>query len=673
MPGQPRAAECHPVAASFPPRSIPTALPPARGVAPPRRRRVAPTICAAGRAIAVAGAMVLPTTPLPAAGPSVEYALGLAPVQKGIDYDRPAADVAGKATIKMESQGGLSAWVVRGPGGEILRAFADTNGDRVVDRWSYYKDGVEVYRDIDTDFDNKPDQARWLNGGGSRWGVDADGNGRLDSWKTLSAEEATAEIVGALRDRDAAAFARLLPSKADLEAAGFAEPLLGTLAGRAAAADKAFRVLASGKPPLGADARWNNMLTAQPGVIPAGTDGVTADVHAYDNVVALVDGGAEGRGGQVYIGSLVRFGDVWRPIDAPQVPGADGEIAEPSGFFTPRAGGEVGDGAMPPDDERIKPLLAKLRDVEGKLAAAAPAERAAFAAEQVGILETVVAQADPAQRGFWTRQLVETIAASVQDGSLADGIGRLEKIETSVASDDALAAFVAFRLASSRYAAAVQQPGADVAKIQGGWLEELAAFVASHPDAPDAAEALLQLAIADEFEGREKEALERYGAITTRFSDAPAARKARGAARRLESVGKALSLSGVGIDGRPVSIKEMRGVPVLVHYWATWCEPCKVDIAQIRELHAKYGPKRFGVVGICLDTDKQQLDRYLAAKPIPWAQLHESGGLDGPLAQELGVLTLPTMLLLDADGRVVERNLVITDLEKKLEAMLGAK
>jgi thiol-disulfide isomerase/thioredoxin len=137
-------------------------------------------------------------------------------------------------------------------------------------------------------------------------------------------------------------------------------------------------------------------------------------------------------------------------------------------------------------------------------------------------------------------------------------------------------------------------------------------------------------------------------------------------------VGKPLALSGTGSDGRPVAVESLRGRPVLVHYWATWCEPCKVDIAQIRELYAKYGPKKFAVVGIALDTDKVQLAKFLAAKPIPWPQLHESGGLDGRLAEELGVLTLPTMFLLDAQGNVVDRNLVITDLEKKLESLLGA-
>ena len=70
--------------------------------------------------------------------------------------------------------------------------------------------------------------------------------------------------------------------------------------------------------------------------------------------------------------------------------------------------------------------------------------------------------------------------------------------------------------------------------------------------------------------------------------------------------------------------------------------------------------------------DKEQLAKFLAAKPIPWPQLHEAGGLDGRLAEELGVLTLPTMFLVGADGNVIDRNLVITDLEKKLDTLVGA-
>lgn len=604
-----------------------------------------------------------------AAQPTVEYALGLKPFQPGVDYDRPAPDEAKACTIKMEKEGGVTAWVVRGPRGEVLRSFADTNGDRVVDRWSYFKDGLETYRDIDANFNAKADQARWLNAAGSRWGVDEDENGSIDAWKTISAEEATAEVVEALRARDPAIFKRLLPSKADLEAAGFEGERLTDLASRSAAAAAAFAKVAAAQKQIGTDAKWNNMLAAQPGIVPAGAPGVAKDVYAYDNVVALVDAGD--RNGQVYVGSLVRCGDAWRPLDAPQLPGSAGEIDEPIAFFSPRSATPATAG--PAENERLKPLLAKLRDIEAKLTTAADADRPALARQQAGVLQQVVQAAEPAEAPFWVRQYAETLAAAVQDGSMPDGIAVLEKLATAVTADPALEAFVMFRLASARYAANMQQPNADVDKVQNAWLEELRQFVEKHPTAPDAAEAMLQMGIADEFSGKEQEALERYAAIVKDFPESASARKARGAARRLESTGKLLELSGTGLDGKSVSLQSFRGTPVLVHYWATWCEPCKVDIAQIRELYAKYGPKKFNVVGVVLDSDREQLAKFLAAKPIPWSQMHEAGGLDGRLAEELGVLTLPTMILLDADGKVVDRNLVITDLERKLDSMIGGK
>ena len=607
-----------------------------------------------------------------AAGPTVEYALGLRPSQKDVDYDRPEGEAVKNATIKTEKLGGASAFVVRGPTGDILRVFADTNGDRVVDGWSYYKDGIEVFRDIDSNHNAKVDQSRWLNSAGSRWGLDEDENGAIESWKVISPEEVCRELVEAIKSRDAAAFQRLLPTKADLEAAGFEGQRLAELVDRVAAAPAEFARLAAAQKQLGPETKWSTMMTPQPaGTMPAGSDGIGRDVLAYDNVMSIVENGA--KNGQVFVGSLVKCGDAWRPVAAPQLSGEQGEISEAIGFFTPRASAGQQSDSGPQSSERLKPLLGKLRELEATLATADPETRKKLAEEQVTLLGQVVETAEPAERSFWARQYAETLAAGVQDGSLVDGTTKLEQLATAVAADEPLAGFVMFRLAQARYAANMQQSGADIDKVQAAWLEELQAFVAKYPASPDAAEAMLQMGIADEFSGKEREALDRYAAIIKNFPESVPARKARGAARRLESVGKPLSLTGVALDGKQVSLESFRGTPVLVHYWATWCEPCKVDIAQIRELAAKYGPKKFAVVGIALDSEKSQLEKFLKSKPIAWPQLHEAGGLDGRLAEELGILTLPTMILLDAEGKVVDRNVVITELEKKIDALLEGK
>ena len=86
-----------------------------------------------------------------AANPSAAQALKLTPIQEGVDYDRPTPEEAAKCKISAKKIDGHVGWVVESPEGTILRKFVDTNGDNVVDQWSYYKDGVEVYRDIDSE------------------------------------------------------------------------------------------------------------------------------------------------------------------------------------------------------------------------------------------------------------------------------------------------------------------------------------------------------------------------------------------------------------------------------------------------------------------------------------------------------------------------------------------
>lgn len=607
------------------------------------------------------------------AAPSVEEALKLEPRQKDVDCDRPIPAELQGATIKQEKLDGVDALVVRRPDGRVLRAFADTDGNRVVDRWSFFKDGVEVFREMATNpKDTKANEARWLNAGGTRWGIDRDGDGVLDVWKVISAEEATAEIIHALRDRDPAAFARLIPTQEDLAAAGFAGEKLAELNARSTAAREAFAKLAKTQNQIGSKAAWTSMLVPHaPGVLPAGSPGIDRDVMAYDNVVVLVDNG--GPDVQLVVGSLVRCGSTWRPLDVPQFAGEDGRLADMPAFFSPMLGTSSGGAGVATSDEKIRPLLNKLADLESAMATADAAGRRKLAEQNMALLEQVVAATSGADRNFWKRQLVETVAAYVQEGLLPTGLATLERLAEEAGDDKELAAFVAFRVIQARYAAGMEDPGANFEKLQDIWFSDLAAFVETYPTASEASEAMLQLAFRDEFSGRDEEAITRYQAIATAYPDTPNARKAAGAVRRLQCVGKPLDLRGRSIDGKDVSIGGLRGGPVLVHFWSTDCEPCKVDLAQIRELQLKFGSKRFSCVGVALDTDRTRLVAFLRERPLPWPQLHEDGGLDSRLAESLGIMVLPTMILLDADGNVVDRNVSITELERKLANLLEAK
>ena len=97
-----------------------------------------------------------------AAKPTPSDALKLVPVLSDVEFDRPAPADIEKCVVDVETVGGISGWVVKSESGQILRRFLDTNGDNKVDQWCYFKDGIETYRDIDANFNNKADQFRWL-------------------------------------------------------------------------------------------------------------------------------------------------------------------------------------------------------------------------------------------------------------------------------------------------------------------------------------------------------------------------------------------------------------------------------------------------------------------------------------------------------------------------------
>ena len=81
-----------------------------------------------------------------------------------------------------------------------------------------------------------------------------------------------------------------------------------------------------------------------------------------------------------------------------------------------------------------------------------------------------------------------------------------------------------------------------------------------------------------------------------------------GAKRRLESVGKVIPLAGKTLDGRAFDLAIAKSKIVLIHYWATWAEPCKPDLATIKSLQAKYGNQGFYPVGINVDSRRQRSD-----------------------------------------------------------------
>ncbi|HEY2413383.1 MAG TPA: redoxin family protein [Pirellulaceae bacterium] len=625
-----------------------------------------------------------------AAKPTAKEALSLKPVQKDVDYDILGAKEIEKCTVEAETVGGITGWVVRTGDGQILRRFLDTNGDNKVDQWCYFKDGIEAYRDIDVNFNNKSDQYRWMGTAGTRWGLDEDENNSIDSWKVISAEEVTAEVVAALRDRDATRFGRLLLTQDELKSLGLSTQQTAELKDKIEAAKKAFSEVARQQRIVTANSEWVHFGANKPGIVPAGTEGSTKDIVVYDNVTAIVETpvgeqtkltssnaakAAPPKNGQLAIGTLIKVGETWKTFDLPK--NLTGEQTAVAGYFFQPPTIARPDQELPPQAGAVTPemkrLVEDLEQLDKKMAAAKPAEQDRLNGSKADLLEKIIAVAPAKDHDLWIRQYTETLAAAIQSGAFPNGIDRLQILLNKVANRDAndeLIPYIKFKIITAEYNRDMAQPNANFEKINTAYNEQLLKFVSAFPRNDDAAEAMLQLAINSEFAGKTDEAVGYFTKIATDFPKSDIAPQAIGAKRRLESVGKSIPLTGKTLDGRSFDLAAAKNKVVLIHYWASWADPCKPDMAVIKAMQAKYDKQGFFPVGVNVDTNAKDAMELIRQEKISWPQLYEQGGLTGPLAANLGIVTLPTMMLVGKDGRVINRSITAGELDAELKKLL---
>ncbi|MEL6898360.1 MAG: TlpA disulfide reductase family protein, partial [Planctomycetota bacterium] len=100
-------------------------------------------------------------------------------------------------------------------------------------------------------------------------------------------------------------------------------------------------------------------------------------------------------------------------------------------------------------------------------------------------------------------------------------------------------------------------------------------------------------------------------------------------------------------------------------------DECKQDIETLKRLRGKYQRYGLQVVGVNVDETRGDAEKFLKSNPTNYANLYDDGGMRGsPLAIQLGVQTLPTMLLLNQKGQVVKNNLTVSQLPGQLDQML---
>ena len=123
-------------------------------------------------------------------------------------------------------------------------------------------------------------------------------------------------------------------------------------------------------------------------------------------------------------------------------------------------------------------------------------------------------------------------------------------------------------------------------------------------------------------------------------------------------------------NGAEVRLSDFRGKVVLLDFWASWCPDCRRENPYVVQLCRTWHAKGLEIIGISLDNDK---DRWLAgmrADGLDWTQLSSLKRWECPVRTAYNIHWIPTLVLIDKDGRIAARGVSVAEVEEAVKNLL---
>jgi cytochrome c biogenesis protein CcmG/thiol:disulfide interchange protein DsbE len=126
------------------------------------------------------------------------------------------------------------------------------------------------------------------------------------------------------------------------------------------------------------------------------------------------------------------------------------------------------------------------------------------------------------------------------------------------------------------------------------------------------------------------------------------------------------------LDGHRVTLSELRGRPVLLNFWATWCAPCRVEMPWLVQFDQQYRSHGVQIIGVSLDDSGAERDVAVFAndKGVKYNVLFGNSSVADAYG---GVRFMPQSFFIDREGKITKTSIGLTsrkDLENGIKALL---
>lgn len=102
-------------------------------------------------------------------------------------------------------------------------------------------------------------------------------------------------------------------------------------------------------------------------------------------------------------------------------------------------------------------------------------------------------------------------------------------------------------------------------------------------------------------------------------------------------------------SGPAIAVEQLKGRVVMLNFWASWCGPCRQEMPLLEQMHRRYGPLGFTLLGINVDADSHDAEQWLAKTPVSFPILFDT---DSKVSQLYEVTAMPTTVFIDRHGTV---------------------